>query len=137
MTKITVLIFDTKLFADKLQTAVDSTENKRFPSIHMSLAGSDTVFVVPPQYAAVYLMSSKPDSVVIPDTILYEYLREAGSEGAKVEGLVCHWVGDVPAVRVGSVQRAGVLSEPVNVGHTLGIITVSLHRDSLNKVQVE
>lgn len=76
-------------------------------------------------------MSDKTNCVVIMISILSIYLREAGTKVAKVKVLVSYRVSDVPATWVGSIQRACILGQPVNVSDTLGIISASLSRDSL------
>lgn len=76
-------------------------------------------------------MSDKTNCIVIMISILSIYLCEAGTEVAKVKVLVSHRVSDVPASWVGSIQRTGILGQPVNVSDTLGIISASLCRDSL------
>ena len=131
MTKVSVPVLRAKFSPDKLQRAVDSPENERFPSVYPCLAGPNRVFIIPAQRPTLYLMPSKPNSIVITITILHKYLQEAGAEVTKVKVLVGDWVGDVPAVRVGSIEGTRVLSEPVNVCDTSDYVRVSLYGDSL------
>ena len=47
---------------------------------------------------------------------------------------MCDWVGDVPAVEVGSVESTGILCQPVNVSNTLFLITVSFNWYTLKRL---
>ena len=131
MTKVSVPVLRAKFFPDKLQRAVDSPENKRFPSVYLCLARPYGVFIIPAQRPTLYLMPSKPNSIVITITILHKYLREAGAEVTEVKVLVGDWIGDVPAVRVGGIEGTRVLSEPINVCDTSDYVRVSFYGDSL------
>lgn len=76
-------------------------------------------------------MSNKTNCVVVAISILCVYLCEIGTKVAKVEVLVSHRVSDVPATWIGSIEGTCVLSQPVNVSDALGLISVSLYRDTL------